>query len=288
MRDDGTAEGVITGTCDTSVGQCMLQTWCPLENEPSNTSTGLKGTEDFTIFIRNNVNFADFGIHRSNIEENSLQMGYNLFSVRQIINMAGFTYDEIQDHGASIAMTADWKCDFDQADSKCRPTFSAERLDNAKSHFSSGFNFRDATYYIDGSRDIHKRYGLKLTFRTSGDGRKFSIVPLLTALGAGVGLLAIATVVCDFIATKIGNDKDFYLHEKFRVITSEEVEAHMFNSDSNESASNHSSRRTSTTGDSEETLGGHPYIHIDTEAEHIQQPSSSPSAAGDYNPPTVV
>jgi P2X purinoceptor 2 len=105
VKNTNTAEGVMTGTCDTSAGQCMLSTWCPIEQEPDNHQTGLIGTGEFTVFIRNNVDFQDFDITKSNIEDNKLEMGFNLFTVEELINMTGFTYDDIQDKGASVALT---------------------------------------------------------------------------------------------------------------------------------------------------------------------------------------
>jgi hypothetical protein len=61
------------------------------------------------------------------------------------------------------------------------------RIDNPDSDLSSGFNYRYGNYYylqnLNGTakeyRDLFKVYGLRIVFLLAGQGRQFSIVPLM-------------------------------------------------------------------------------------------------------------
>jgi hypothetical protein len=83
------------------------------------------------------------------------------------------------------------------------------------------FQFRSSEYIHDsrGSRDLTKRYGFRLLIFMGGVGSRFDVGALLTAIGAGIGLLSIATLVADFIATKLLANRGKYTEAKFEEVT---------------------------------------------------------------------
>jgi hypothetical protein len=124
--------------------------------------------------------------------------------------------------------SAVWDCDFDKPEEDCNAHNTFVRLDDPRSRLSSGFNFRSVEYLHDkyGARQLTKHYGVRLLVLISGVGRKFDIVALLTAIGAGIGLLSVATLVSDFIATNVLANRDVYKQAKFKEVeVSDEEEA---------------------------------------------------------------
>jgi hypothetical protein len=81
--------------------------------------------------------------------------------------------------------------------------------------------FRSSEYIHDshGSRDLTKRYGFRLLIFMGGVGSRFDVGALLTAIGAGIGLLSIATLVADFIATKLLANRVRYTEVKYEEVT---------------------------------------------------------------------
>ena len=59
-------------------------------------------------------------------------------------------------------------------------------------------------------RILTKSYGLRFIVVVSGNGGKFSFIPLLTTIGAGIGLLAIPTLLSDFILLNLTKKRRFY------------------------------------------------------------------------------
>lgn len=213
--------GIQTGECSNDHVYCNLAAWCPTENDL--TPTMLDGIANFTVFIRLNVQFQRFDVTLDNTGDlRNATMGVNLWRVSDIIEEAGLTnqWDEIKMGGAIIALRTTWNCDFDYSASKCKPSYRWSRIDNPQSQLSVGFNFRDADFYDNGvSRDQNKRYGLRLFVIVSGKGSKFNFVALLTTLGAGLGLLSVATVIGDIIAIYLlGKKSLYYRHNKYREV----------------------------------------------------------------------
>jgi len=216
-----TNNGIITPTCDPS-GYCVLNAWCPLENDSPQSVSTLQNVDNWTVFVKVNGNFPNFHISKSNID-NGLVNGTNLFSISSILQGAGGnTYQGVSQLGAVLLISIGLNCDFDQAASKCQPSFGFARIDDPTSKFSSGFNFRyvDRSYASDGTqtRTLYKVMGIRMIFNLYGVAGKFGIVPLLITLGAGVGLLSIATLVCDFVLQKLLPNRDVYVRQKIQEI----------------------------------------------------------------------
>ena len=94
----------------------------------------------------------------------------------------------------------------------CGPSFDAlfSRLDDPHSKIAPGLNYRRAEYYGDNARTLYKTYGIHLIVNVHGEARKFSLIPLLLNLGAGLALLSVTTVICDMIVLHLHKDRLYY------------------------------------------------------------------------------
>ena len=112
-------------------------------------------------------------------------------------------------------------CDFDShSGSECVPAISFVRLDDPRSRLSSGMNFRTVQFLHDslGTRELTKRYGVRILVLMEGVGGRFDLGALLTAVGAGIGLLTIASMAADLIATKLLTERAKYRGAKYEEI----------------------------------------------------------------------
>ena len=162
------------------------------------------------MFVRMNVNYPTFGITTDNTRGvSTTQPGFNLWTLGDMVRGTGYSYADIKGAGMTVGMNAVWDCNFDHSVDDCKPVVTFTRLDDPTSKLSSGFNFRSIEMMHDDldSRQLTKHYGVRVLVLISGVGKKFSAVSLLTAIGAGIGLLSVATLIADFIATKLLHDK---------------------------------------------------------------------------------
>jgi len=212
-----TFNGIQTGLCDSTVGFCYLYAWCPLEN-PLAHSTHLSNIDQFSVFIKVNSLFPKFSYIADNVADGLVPL-YNQFTPQQMLSLAGFNFNDIATKGAILLCQMDFNCDLN-SHSNCNPDVTFTRIDNpSSSSFSSGFNYRYITMSTnpDGTqrRDLVKVMGLRLLFDFHGTAGKFSLVVLFITFGAGVGLLGVSTVVCDFILQYFMPRKKKYLSQKY-------------------------------------------------------------------------
>jgi len=208
--------GFLTGVCNTSVGWCEVQAWCPVENEPQFVTNYIQRVENFTIFIRSTVEFPKYGIMRSNADK--IQEGYNIFQLGYMVEQAGYNYYNLRQKGAVIGVFLNWNCDLDRNLQNCLPSFVWKRLDDPSSQQSVGYNFRYTTYYEANDteyRNMYKLWGIRLVFSLTGSGRKFSIVALTVTVGSGLAFLGVATLITDFILLKLMPPRDHYRKAKY-------------------------------------------------------------------------
>lgn len=59
-------------------------------------------------------------------------------------------------------------------------------------------------------RELTKAYGLRFIITVTGKAGKFNVLPLLTTLGAGIGLLSLATVFADLAMMNFLKKRDLY------------------------------------------------------------------------------
>ena len=112
--------------------------------------------------------------------------------------------------GGIVQVEIDWACDLDYAIERCLPRYSFARYDH---HATAGFNFRYADFYRDDGvrhRKLVKAYGIRLFILVSGRAGRFDIIPLLNTIGTGIGLLAIADILADFLLLNFTRNKHIY------------------------------------------------------------------------------
>ena len=242
--------GIMTGKCiesDRTVSKmCEIQAWCPVEDSklPMNgTNFGEKLTrksilfeeaENFTIFIKNTVRFPEFGVSVQNIDNNHIDPDYlaqceydhkdqrlcPIIRLSTIFDgISGTTFKDMALMGGMVGIKIAWECNLDVAISKCLPRYKFLRLDNANAKISPGYNIRFAEYHTTDEklkrRTLIKAYGIRFVIMVDAMAGKFDIVPLLRNFGAGLGLLALATVLCDICVLYCLKQRGFYRSRKY-------------------------------------------------------------------------
>lgn len=231
--------GIRTGNC-TADGWCQVYAWCPVEDiiPPRQTFNYLQGVEDFTTFFRVSVNFPSANKRVDNASP--------FLKASEILTSAGQTFEDVKQLGALIAISYDWDCNLNRDLKNCVPVVTYHRLDDPKSGFSTGFNFRYADHYMIRNqttnafveyRNLFKVYGLRYVVLVSGSGYIFDIKNLATNLGSGLAMLSIAAVVSDILLVYVLPKRNLYKHvkvkemEKFIDETDNETPASLNNDD---------------------------------------------------------
>ncbi|XP_062999909.1 P2X purinoceptor 6 [Elgaria multicarinata webbii] len=220
--------GVKTGKCvhyNTSRSTCEIYGWCPVENRTLPRKPLLAAAENFTLFIKNTVNFTKFNFSRTNTlktTDDSYFKGCRyealadpycpVFRIHDMVKATGESFEELARWGGAIGLRIDWNCDLDQPPSACQPCYSFSLLEKK-------FNFRTATYYWDPlhrhSRSLLKLYGIRFDISVHGQAGKFSIIPTAVNLGTGAVLLGAATILCDLVLLYLDTKAEFYRGEKY-------------------------------------------------------------------------
>lgn len=228
--------GVMTGACVTSdinskASVCEIYAWCPVEHDlsPLKNKALLSASKNFTVLIKNFVEFPKFNIRRRNILDTNNKTYLQgchyhpktnpscpVFVLGEIIAEAGENYDTMAVKGGVVAIIIEWDCDFDYNENYCIPKYSFRRLDDPKAKLAKGWNFRFANYFSDNTRSLYKAYGIKYIVIVHGKGGKFSVVPLLINIGSGLGLLAVATVIGDIFVLYVLKKRKYYRSKKFQ------------------------------------------------------------------------
>ncbi|XP_044300159.1 P2X purinoceptor 6 isoform X2 [Varanus komodoensis] len=220
--------GIKTGKCvqfNASHGTCEVYGWCPVESKTLPRKPVLAAAENFTLFIKNTVNFTKFNFSRSNTLKTTDDSYFKscrydrlasphcpVFRIRDMVRAAGESFEKMALWGGAIGLRINWDCDLDCPPSACQPWYSFHLLERK-------FNFRTATYYQDPehrlSRSLLKLYGIRFDISVHGQAGKFSIVPTAVNLSTGAAFLGAATVVCDLVLLYLDARAEFYRREKY-------------------------------------------------------------------------
>lgn len=244
--------GIMTGKCvksdrNESISVCQIYGWCPTEVDilpmPNNNFSDviplLDGTKYSTMLVKNQITFPKFKALRNNLisfNDSSYLKGclYNkdtdplcpIFKLDDIISSCGDNYSRIGYQGAVYGIIIKWDCNLDKSIDECLPEYQFKRLDDENSPISPGYNYRFAQYYVEDGikyRTLTKAYGIKFEILVNGRAGKFNIIPLLTNLGAGMALLGIATVWCDFIVMYLLKKRNVYREHKYQRVDDDMV-----------------------------------------------------------------
>ncbi|CAK6971846.1 P2X purinoceptor 1 isoform X2 [Scomber scombrus] len=238
-----TGHGQMTGVCVNTTKTCEVLAWCPVEDDSKIPDPPLlMSAENYTLFIKNSVTFPTFKVSRSNLVE-GIDKNYignclhdpktaplcPIFRLGDIVKMSGFSFETIAKVGGAIGIVIDWTCNFDVDVRKCKPTYEFHGLygnpdekDDVRA--SVGYNFRYAKHYLEDKvqkRTLLKVFGIRFDIIVQSLARKFDIIPTLTAIGSGVGIFGVATVVCDLMMLYLLPKREFYKNMKFKYTESQ-------------------------------------------------------------------
>ncbi len=179
-----------------------------------------------TIFIRANVVFAKFGLESTNAVGTSTTKDLNLFTVADIVSRAQMSMDTVVNKGAIVLVSVHYACDLNkqQSPTECQPDFRFYRMDAA------GFQYARTELLSTAplQRRLQTVTGVRLYFVLSGKAVRFSLPLTLLAIGSGMGLLAVAAVVTDWIMLYCvccdaeGKLKQIYTDARFDNVTDNE------------------------------------------------------------------
>ncbi|KAK9970641.1 hypothetical protein ABG768_026567 [Culter alburnus] len=230
--------GVQTGRCvqySDAIKTCEVISWCPLENDTVIPKPALLGAaEDFTVLIKNNIQYPKFSFRKRNILRhiNSTYLKnctFNkktdphcpIFRLGDIVTEAGEDFSVIALKGGIIGIFIDWSCDLDFSERFCIPKYSFSRLDNKnpENNVAPGYNFRYAKYYKNNenieTRTLIKAFGIRFDVIVFGTAGKFHIVPTIVNLGSTLSFLSLVNAVCDWFMLNFMKDSNYYSKHKF-------------------------------------------------------------------------
>lgn len=222
--------------------------WCPDENVPKHAPPNafvLKGVETWTISVRQNVNFHSFDVVTTNSQPKSSTLP-PIYVLQDLIAMSGGQWDNAtRESGGILVFDSQWNCNLDFSLDHCNPVIDLVRL-------SSSFNFRRVEFDagIFSGRQLIKQFGVRIVVILSGSAGKFDIAALLTNIGqlregravaqqrlapicvvltpasvssvlsvlagAGIGLLAVASLAADLIAVHLLGNRATYAKAKYK------------------------------------------------------------------------
>ncbi|XP_035425158.1 P2X purinoceptor 6 [Cygnus atratus] len=220
--------GIKTGKCvmfNTTHSTCEIYGWCPVENNTLPRKPLLAEAENFTLFIKNTVNFTKFNFSKGNTLQTNDPTYFKsctydpffnpscpVFRIGDVVEAAGETFGDLALLGGSISIRIEWDCDLDQPTAQCQPRYSFILVDRR-------YNFRTASYYWDSQqrpyRSLMKLYGIRFDISVHGQAGKFGIIPAAVSFGTGIAFFGAATVVCDLVLLYLDTKADFYWKEKF-------------------------------------------------------------------------
>ena len=228
-----------TGDCRFPEGRCEIEGWCPVEYD-LDIPEPVFGVSDYTIIVHNFIEFTRFGISRKNVLDDSeyfrtchyhpvtdrLCPAIRLGDLLDLVESDDDERKKMLIYGAVVRIKIDWMCNLDLGEDECRPDYSFGRLDSRSrdEQFSFGFNFRYASHWkVDNAshRTLTKAYGLRLIVTVNGDAGRFDLFVLTLNIGSMIGVLGLATVICDILALHFSKKSYYYRTQKFQSMHSE-------------------------------------------------------------------
>ncbi|TGZ71468.1 hypothetical protein CRM22_002620 [Opisthorchis felineus] len=206
----------------------------------THTSHYLKEILNFTILIKNAIEFPYFGVKRRNIlpwmtEVYLKQCRYNpehlkdkycpVFFVRDMLRLAGVDWRNLFTFGGVMAITVDWQCDLDWSVDYCLPDYTFRQLE-VEYEIDNQAGPTDVTLSEGSSQQIIikmetdvqlNRYrtlmqvsGITFLIRVTGEAGKFNLLEFTMRFGSGMALLGGATIICDLIVFHFLRDRHRY------------------------------------------------------------------------------
>ncbi|XP_004395921.1 PREDICTED: P2X purinoceptor 7 [Odobenus rosmarus divergens] len=214
---DPQSRGIQTGRCvvyKEGLKTCEVSAWCPIEEvEKAPRPALLKSAENFTVFIKNNIDFPGHNYTTRNILPGvnitcTFHKTQNpqcpIFRLGDIFQETGDNFSDVAIQGGIMGIEIYWDCNLDGWFHHCRPKYSFRRLDDKTTNESlyPGYNFRYAKYYKENNiekRTLIKVFGIRFDILVFGTGGKFNIIQLAVYTGSVISYFGLATVVIDFL-----------------------------------------------------------------------------------------
>ncbi|KAL5112127.1 P2X purinoceptor 4 [Taenia crassiceps] len=191
---------------------------------------------NFTVLIRNSIEFPIYKIKRNNIlswmNNTYLQMcRFNVsdevdrhcprFRIQDIISLSGVDVRYILHHGGIIDININWDCDLDKALEKCIPAYSFRYLGALTStatakqdvvHMGEKYYLELANYFTSSQhrRMLHKFNGIQFLVSVTGKGGRFSLLEFSMKIGSCMALFGTATLLCNLILVHFSRDRHRY------------------------------------------------------------------------------
>ncbi|XP_076435092.1 P2X purinoceptor 4-like isoform X2 [Babylonia areolata] len=239
--------GVMTGNCTDSeispgTNVCQIYAWCPLEMDEVPDPPALEKSANFTVFIKNNIEFPKFGVQRRNLPDDATNdflntchynpgSGHDKFcpilTLSTIVSRAGHNYQDVAKEGGVMQIIITWDCNLDLSIEDCLPEYGFRRLDRKDFKISRGFNFRYADHYKSENgtslRTLYKAFGIRFIVSVQGQAGKFHIIPLLMNIASGLALLSVATIICDIFVLYLLKARSYYWDKKYLDVKGEDA-----------------------------------------------------------------
>uniref|UniRef100_A0A8C9PZZ5 P2X purinoceptor n=1 Tax=Spermophilus dauricus TaxID=99837 RepID=A0A8C9PZZ5_SPEDA len=215
---DPQSKGIQTGRCIVYKGNqktCEVAAWCPteaVEEKPPRPAL-LSSAENFTVLIKNNIDFPGHNYTTRNILPGlNISCTFHktqnpqcpIFRLGDIFQETGDNFLEVAIQGGIMGIEIYWDCNLDSWSHRCRPKYSFRRLDDKTTNESlyPGYNFRYAKYYKENNvekRTLIKVFGIRFDILVFGTGGKFDIIQLVVYIGSTLSYFGLATVFIDFL-----------------------------------------------------------------------------------------
>ncbi|XP_034872863.1 P2X purinoceptor 7 [Mirounga angustirostris] len=214
-RMDPQSKGIQTGRCvvyKERLKTCEVSAWCPIEEvEEAPRPALLNSAENFTVLIKNNIDFPGHNYTTRNILPGvnitcTFHKTQNpqcpIFRLGDIFQETGDNFSDVAIQGGIMGIEIYWDCNLDSWFHHCRPKYSFRRLDDKTTNESSypGYNFRYAKYYKENNvekRTLIKVFGIRFDILVFGTGGKFNIIQLAVYVGSVISYFSLATLFID-------------------------------------------------------------------------------------------
>jgi len=236
-------EHISTGQCTNSM--CSENQWCPAFSDASVSTTQnhqLQGADTLSLWVKASIAFPSLDASRifSTIDEekpgaysggtgagitnvvtgpssttigDGSSMPPDQFTVGELLELAGTSYDTVKSTGCVLAVSTLWDCFVDNTQ-PCYPTINVQRLDLSTRR--NGFSYEYAHYYRTTSatstltRDLYTVKGVRLLLSSRGVGKKVSLSAIMLQISSGIALLWLANFAADFLMLHVLPERKHY------------------------------------------------------------------------------
>ncbi|EDM13674.1 purinergic receptor P2X, ligand-gated ion channel, 7, isoform CRA_b [Rattus norvegicus] len=214
---DPQSKGIQTGRCipyDQKRKTCEIFAWCPAEEgKEAPRPALLRSAENFTVLIKNNIDFPGHNYTTRNILPGmniscTFHKTWNpqcpIFRLGDIFQEIGENFTEVAVQGGIMGIEIYWDCNLDSWSHRCQPKYSFRRLDDKYTNESlfPGYNFRYAKYYKENGmekRTLIKAFGVRFDILVFGTGGKFDIIQLVVYIGSTLSYFGLTLKYVSFV-----------------------------------------------------------------------------------------